>query len=567
MSDQEPTNLDIITPPTEPPGPPSFWQRYQKPLWIGLVVLAAGVSALLAYLLFYRGGKTPQPAKAEVKLDIRAPSEIRSGSEITYEVVVTNLSAAKLALVNLEIFYPPGFTFLDSTPDPAGANQPGVSPRQFDFQDLGPFGEKILVIVGGLEGNAQEVATLSAKVHYIPENFRTSFSVSSEGSTEILPPELTVTLSAPPHVVIGQTITYSIDIANLTERAFSNLKLQLKYPEKFVPSSDGVEFRVDNLLPGQTRQISFAGKMFEVPDKELTVEAVLLLNDSQIARASAFTQVRPSPVVLEHKIMNPPASIVPGQELRYQVNYENSGDVGLSNVAVSVYLDSAVFDAAEARPEKGQITSASGKSAAVWIPATATELASLAPQKKGSFQLIVPISDKLVAQKQKNPVARTHAEFSAKELPEPIAFAALEYKIQTEVQLGAKATAVGGTAYQIDLEVANGVNDLAEAQLVATVPRAETEFLADSVKPADEKDRIRFVPVAGQIVWQLNEVFAFSGSFHDSRKISFQISLTPAAGENPANLLLLQGIEVAGTDKFTGQRVLSNKIIELRLGD
>lgn len=561
MSDNQ--SFDIQVAPSLNPSPPSgggkvggWWRRYQKSIWIGLVSAAALVAGLLTYLLFLRGNGQPAAVKPDVKVEIAAPQEIRSGSEITYEITVRNLSEVKLQQVNLETFYPSGFIFLDSTPDP------GASPRQFPLPDLAPRAESKITIVGRLEGAVQEIKTVSAKVYYVPENFRATFSAQAQAATEILAPDLELSITAPPHLVTGQTITYTIDVRNVATRAFSELLVKITYPERFEPK-DKTDFPIPSLDIGQRKQIIISGKILEDPGKEALFAATLFLKTSggefsQVSRASAFTQILPAPLVIKHSLVNAAESIVPGRELRYEVSYENTGDLGLTNVAISVFLDSNVFDLANLHADKGQLIVKAGKSAVVFIPAIPfdSEPGLVHPGQKGSFQFTVPVLGNLAVLKQKNPVAATHAEFYSREFPEAITADRLTHKIETQITIAAKVSKIGENLYRIEFEAQNGVNDLIDARVEAAVERTDSKFFPDSVSPAEEKDRIQFVPVAGTIRWDLGRVFAFSGSLHEPRRIAFNL-------ESPTSDVILKDIQVSGTDEFTGKTVLSNKIEEL----
>jgi uncharacterized repeat protein (TIGR01451 family) len=53
--------------------------------------------------------------EGDVNIRVGAPKESASGSQLSYEISFENASNAKLTGVALEIFYPLGFTFLNST--------------------------------------------------------------------------------------------------------------------------------------------------------------------------------------------------------------------------------------------------------------------------------------------------------------------------------------------------------------------------------------------------------------------------------------------------------------------
>ncbi len=537
-------------------------KRYQKAIWISLITAAVLTAGLLVYILFFRTSPAPAPTfLGDAQLTITAPPQSPSGSEISYELVIKNSSNAKLTALTLEIFYPQGFEFIDSTPDSKES-----SARTFSFSDLLPQKEHQLVIVGRLAGSLQEVKSLSAKLHYIPENFRSSFVTEASAATVVLAPDLSLRLLAPAHVVTSQTMTYEIKVQNLTSHPFTDLLLRLTLPEKFETLAKK-ELAIASLGIGEAKAFLISGKILEEAGAESFAEIELLQKSSEgepllvVGRAFAFTQIRPSPLVLSHELLNPLESIVMGQKLRYAVTYENRGDVGLRNVGIAVVFsaeggspagrESEVFDFSQIETQTGQLVNKSLR----FLPALNPELLIVPPKASGKFEFSILISKNLASRLQKNPVASSRVEFSAQEITEPLTGNSLEYKIQSQVEVRAEASKLDGQ-YEIKLLVSNTVNDLTEAELLATIPSGSAVFLTDTIEPLEERAQVSFTPGSGLLKWRLERIFAFTGSFHDARELSFRMT----AG---AEALLLRDIQVTARDEFTGAKALSNKIESL----
>lgn len=584
MPDQQSENPDVQTAPSpQPPGGrPSFYEHYKKPIWATLITVALAVAALVVYVLFFRNQNAGPDFQGQAKLTIAAPQESPSGSELSYQITITNESNFRLTGLRLELFYPREFTFLDSTPD----KQDELA-RTFTFPDLDAGREQKLVIVGRLEGSVQEIKTLDAKLHYVPENFRSAFETRASVATIILAPDVSLRLIAQPQLVTGQTITYQIQLSNIASRPFSDLLVTLAFPNKFQfngsadppPSqntAEGAQWAVSSLGVGEAKTLTLSGKLFEEPGRESFVQAELLLKNADGNRASAgrsfaFTQIQPSPLLLTHHLADPVDQIVAGQSLKYEIEYENIGEVGLNNVVISVVFQTSVFNLAKLANTNGQVRG----NALVFIPASVPELLVVAPREKGVLKFDLPISDKLVANRQKNPRATTRVEYVSRELTEPIAGNTLDFRIQTEVALTAAVKVIDGpnppvagqsTTYQVDLSVSNSVNDVTDAILLATVPRADLTFLPDSITPAEEKNNVQFVPVAGRFSWSLGRIFALTGSFHDPRTLSFRLTYTPTVIDSFSKITILKDLQLSGTDEFTDKNILSNKIERLNTG-
>jgi hypothetical protein len=232
-----------------------------------------------------------------------------------------------------------------------------------------------------------------------------------------------------------------------------------------------------------------------------------------------------------------------------------------------------VFDYATLKAPRGQLQ---GGTQLIWIPAQAPELLVVSPAERGSFQFTIEISDDLAARLQKNPRAKTRVEYTARELGTPLVGNVVDAQIGTQLTASATARIVGGanpmavgqaTTFEITCTATNSVNDVKDSVFSATVPAAQASFGADTISPAEEQDKVQFVPIAGRIQWDLNRLFALTGSFHDARELRFQITITPSPGSpaNMNNFVILRDIQITGVDEFTGKPVSSDKINTLTL--
>ncbi len=553
------------------PLPPiSFWQKYRKSLWILLIFAAFATAALLGYVLFLKNPQSGPTLTSDVKMTINAPQASPVGSELSYEIVIQNLSNVKLQNLNLEIFYPRGFTFIDSTPDPAQATEGQALPQQFSFSELGPDQKYRLVIVGQLSGVVQEIKVFNAKLHYIPENFRSTFIAQAQTTTEMLSPQLSLNLVAPADLVTGQTLLYVVQVTNVAQQDFSGVVVRLTYPDKFEflqaeppATQEKNQWELGVLTAGSSRKIFISGKIFENPGKESFIQAEIFIRDQannsvSAGRSFAFTKIKSSPLVLTHKLTQPTGAILPGNDLQYEVFYENVGELGLNSVSIAVVInDPRVINFSKLTGEQVQAKN----NTIVYIPAQAPELRVVNPGQKGLFRFSIQVSDKLMALLIKNPQISSRIEFTSKEFGEPIIGNTLDRKIQTEPKVSTSIASLGGNRYRVDLYVSNTVNDLEEAELTAIVPLAEASFVAPSVNPIEEQPSVNYSPQAGVLSWNLGTVFAFSGSFHQARRLSFEIVLnSPSDTIKP---VLLREIQVTGIDQFTREKVISNKIDSL----
>lgn len=537
----------------------NFFKRHERPLWAALITLAVAVAATLTYVLFFRSSAPPAQWEGDAKLTIEAPASTPSGSEVSYRIRVENRSGTQLGELSLELFYPTGFTLLDSTPD---AQEDGA--RRFALRDLAPGRETMVVVVGRLSGDLQEIKTLSAKLRYVPQNFRSPFVAEASGRTLIEAPALTMRLNSPVHLVSGQNITYELLVTNVSDQVFSDLVANFIFPEKFIlPVGEGADIPIPELAIGQSRTVTVKGKLPADPGTDSLVEAALKRpgpggEQVTVGRAYAFTKILPSPLAVSHALTVAKSEIGIPDRLEFSVQYENQSQTGLNNVAIAVVFSSfansstgaaaSAFSLLEVTSETGQKKGAT----LLWAPGNNKDLAVVTPGETGRFNYMVNIPARLAETLYKNPLLSTRIEYVADELTEPISGNSLSYPIGTNLGVLASAKAVSGDTYLVELTLTNSVNDADGTELVAIIPGVNSVFDYTSVSPAEERANAEFNPSSGILRWRLGEVFAFSGAFHAPRKLSFLLT-TP-------DRILLRDIQATGKDRFTGRETQSNKI-------
>ncbi|TSA46635.1 hypothetical protein D4R52_00080, partial [bacterium] len=183
ISEQQPPPVEFQTPPPLETKP-SVIKRYQKAFWTILVTAAVLMAGLIVYLLYFRVAPQQGAHDGDARVSVVAPAESPSGSDVAYQVQLENLTDSALTSVIMEVFYPHGFTYANSTISPSaeGADIPADG-RQFKFANLIGRQKKKITIVGRLEGSIAEVEPVSVKVSYIPENFRSTFETSAQAQT------------------------------------------------------------------------------------------------------------------------------------------------------------------------------------------------------------------------------------------------------------------------------------------------------------------------------------------------------------------------------------------------
>ncbi len=565
----------------QPPAPPSasMLRKWQKTFWIYLIITALGIASLGVYALFFRNRVPQATIEGDIKITMNLPQSTVSGSESLLEVRLENLSNTKLTNLNLEVFYPRGFVFLESTPDPVTREG-----RQFAFADL-PAGESYsLVLIGRLEGSPQEVKTVKLKLHYVPENFRSTFIAEAEASTILLAPDLSLLLTAPPQVIVGQTMSYEIKVGNISTGDFQDFVVRLLYPAEFefisaIPDAviepvEKKEWKIASLIVGETVSIKVSGMFRKQVGGELFTQADFLIGNTEgdlvtAGRSFAFTQVRPSPLVLRQELISSSSDQVrAGEVLQYRVSFENTSDVALQNVRLTMRFDTAGLDFSKLNSREGQFRDNS----LLWFSPQISALREVNPGERGEFIFSVPVAADLAQRRLKNPFVSSIVEYTAQEIPQALSGKPLDLKIATAVRIDSSITQISGskplkngepTTYRVSFALSNTVNDVIDATLTATMPRAEAEFRTDKVAPADEQKNVSFNPATGVIRWNLGKLFALTGTFHEARRLILEITIVPSFADQNQNPVILKNISVTGRDDFLDQAIVAEQVESL----
>src|SRR5258708_7327569 len=139
--------------PTAMPMPQqSFFKQNKWSIFTIVVSLIAIV--VVAYFVLRKPGQTG-PVQPKVAVSIDAPNQIASGSELVYKIKVANSDSAAIKNVSLDVIYPQGFQFTDSTPKPTKLNG-----TQFALPIIEPSQDATIMIKGNIQGNADEVKTI-----------------------------------------------------------------------------------------------------------------------------------------------------------------------------------------------------------------------------------------------------------------------------------------------------------------------------------------------------------------------------------------------------------------------
>jgi uncharacterized repeat protein (TIGR01451 family) len=176
---------------------------------------------------------------ATLALEKRGPAAVPFGKPLRYEILVRNVGPVAAHQVHLEEELPFKATFLSAEP------RPEVRGDRLSWRlgDLEPGGErKIQVEVQpGVPGEAVSTATVALTA---PAGLR----------TQVSGPPLSLTVSSPEAVAVGQATALQIKLTNNTATPLSGVMLRVRLADGLHSAfGKDVEAPLNTLAPGATR--------------------------------------------------------------------------------------------------------------------------------------------------------------------------------------------------------------------------------------------------------------------------------------------------------------------------
>lgn len=547
----------------------TFLERLNFPRrWlVAFIVAIIALLALLVWTFFLRNTQNIQP---DVSLWFDTSETITSGSASALSLVYENRDNRDLENASLEIVYPDGFRFIESTP----ASQDGTG-REFSLGEVLAGGTGSIKITGIFNGSPQETQVLRAKLYFRQKGISAQFSRSADSALSLQAPDFNLRVSAPVQVVSEQKIDYALSFQNVSDTDLDRVQIRLIYPSgfKFTASDrgspDNAVWEIGAMKIGQEAKLNvfgtLSGRVSEI--KTLQADVGYIAGGGEFvlqSRTFASTRIAPSPLSVTSEVETL-ENIAEGGNVRYKIVYKNIGEVGMNNVKIVMHLDENAVDYSSLLAEGGALV---GKDV-IWNPAGVPALRLLQPQTSGTLSLSLAAKSNLSSSGVINPAIHTRIVISSNELPEPVEGGEITVKVKTKLALalsyeyvsGASPLAVGQeTVYRIKFKLSNAVNQADGATWTAVLNTPTLDFLDGSVIPESSGGDFKYNAASGRITWNAGILAPFSSS-----EVSFLAKVLPSAADRLSGLSLVKSIEATARDEFSGE-IITAAAAELSTG-
>lgn len=521
--------------------------KYKRPKHVFTfdIFLVGAVVFLAGFILYFNFFWTPGILR-QVELSVVAPSEIRVGELVEFEISYANRSKSELGGAVLGFEFPRNFILESSEPmlDKFGTLHPGTIP---------PRGGGKVALGGRVIGNLGERQELKAYLTF--EEAGTRKEKEAMKTILLAKPAFEVSFDVSSSIARGYELGLPVAMIDISKIPGAEAALQISGGENFFWNKGG----------------SFSGKELEsdvwqgyvLPDaKDLrfSVKSTLMLDGGEFINEEKNYPVSLSDPDISVSLLSDKSEIVPGEEISLTLKAINrfqktiNASFGLRDIGSFLDHDFALAGAAW----NGDILKFSGTREL--NPAGVSEI-NFKVRAKSDF------SD-FAGQLKKNP-ALVIAPFVGYGGDSLFFGNHVELKFATEAGLktfaryfgpdgdplgrGPLPPAVGSeTRVWIFMSVSNTFNDIAGAVVAA--------HLADGVEftgatTVSYGDKIEYDAGTREVSWPLGLVSAYAGAGMEAPVAGFEVKFTPRESDRGQLFTLLDGASVSGQDDYTGKPV------------
>ncbi|MFH1838222.1 MAG: hypothetical protein ABH808_01855 [Candidatus Kuenenbacteria bacterium] len=535
-----------------------------------------GIS-IVSFLIFNKDAKF---SGEKLIFQIEGPSEISSGSEVTYQINLNNQEAIDLVDLSIEIKFPSDFKLKYSSLKPIDKST--ENSNIWKIEKIKAKETKQIKILGQFLGEIGTSKTISATLNYKPINFSSTFFEKKNSIATILnKASVVLNIIAPEKNLANGSIDYEIKYKNDTLLPLEAIKMIIKYPEEFkliksdqeiLQSDDNVWF-FSNLQPGEEKTLKINGEIKGLPGetKELKVSLGIIDQDNkfrlQIEKTSIVFLISPN-LFVDLRInsqtsANQSANL--GDTLDYEIFYKNNGETEIKDLVFKVKLASPNlrWQKLETKILPRELELISRNSSAfykflnstdeesflTWSGDQVPQLFSLKPGEEGSIPFRVAIQDKIFsgeseAENKENfpkdfyleSIVKTKAKIAELEKSDfEINSQKITTKIKTLTELKIETAHSGEgiwppkidkeSEYQIVWKLNNTMNNLKNVKITTFLPEKVTWKEESKVSTG----QIKYNSETREVSWEINWLPSYVGEPFSETKIeaNFKLSIKP----------------------------------------
>lgn len=517
--------------------------------------------------------------ESRVEISIAGPKDVASAEETTFIVTYINKNWAGLKNVTLVLSYPETFHI-----QAGSSSQVNGSLAEIPIGEIKSNADGKILVTGKFYGSKGDQANLKATLRYTPTNIATVFEKTAQFSVNVASSPLALEITAPQELATGQDVEYVVDYSNLSDLAFSNLRVKVDYPDGFQfvsaepkPAEGNAVWYVGNFGAHSDGKIIIRGVLSGVRDERKQVIGMIGFFQGEgkfvaYAENERQTRIIASPLSLSQTVNElTDIAVNPGDVLQYVIRFRNDGDIGLRDVIVTVDIDPTALDMSRLSLGRGAYDAA--RKMIIWKASDVLNLGRLEPGAGGEVTFSVPVAKTTAVTRSKNLSIRSVAKIDSPDVPTPIGSNKiigsnmLSVEVNSLVSIDTKALyddtvfpnsgpippkAGQATSYTVHLAVSNSSNDVRQARVLVTLPTSVN--YNEKFAPAGEA--VTFNGRTNELAWDLGTLSATGDT---PRELIFQVTTTPNTNQIDAPLIVVGSVVFTAQDTFTKQDIRLEK--------
>ncbi len=514
---------------------------------------------------------------------IQGPSTIKSGDEVSLQIMVTNRNQTALEDATLIVNYPVGTRSADSPRKEMLSTKEGMSSLP-----AGATANKTSRAL--IFGQQNEEKNIIVRFEYRLPGSNALFFQEKNFKTIVSASPLDITLNLPNEINSGREINLDLKIVSNSQSILKNLLLQVNYPPGFIyksaepaPVRDNNLWSLGDLAGGNQKNLKIIGTIEGQSEEVKTFRITTGVGSEEMPQKMAafygdilktMTVKRPfvNIALAVNNSTEPIQPISAGGIVSVGLNWRNNLPVEVRNNKIQVFFDGKLVLTRSIR--SGGAYYDSGNNSITWDQTNTNNLDVLKPGAGGSANFTFELASLLTESNKylKNQIVnlgmvftgtRINADNSSEEIRTEVkkilkintalAFRTnASYQSEAFTNSGPIPPKVGQeTSYTIIWTLGNTANEVANASISATLP-TYVRWL-NNVYPSSEQ--LSYDATTQRVIWNLGVVRAGTGVGNPPREVAFQVALTPSVSQEKSIVPLLGEAIISATDIFSGGKI------------
>lgn len=547
---------------------------------LGVVVLVAVLVSAAAW--GYGWWKKNAFHQDRVSISFEGPKEADSTQPTKYIIHYKNQNRVTLRNAEINLSYAENFQPTDNV------NLKFLSPTasRFFIGDIKPMSEGTVELKGIFYAPKDFPVYLRGSLLFTPSNGSEQLSMDDQIGVNITAAPVLLSIGAPKNASVGDSVVYVVDYKNLDIRQLSNVQVKIEFPAGFVmkksepqPSEKESIWYVGNLESNQNGKITINGQLKgeEGESKDLIVSLGHMGSDGKFVTYSKqeFSTYMVTPVLaIRQSLENKTDDIISaGEVLKYIVEFENTGNIGLRDAIVTAKVDGHLMDFSKIKIENGSFDGETGM--ITWKASDVPALSIINPKAKGQVRFSLPVKEIIPIESDldKNFTVSSIAKIDSPDIPTPVDSNKIIGSNQLELRLASKVIfdtkgfyndsiiknegpipmRIGQeTTFTIHWKISTVSNDLSGVRVVSSLPSG----IKWTGKTFPQGEKILYNPRSNQLVWEVGDVGAGTGIKNKAREVAFQVAVTPQVNQAGESIVLLNKSNFTAKDMFVSREII-----------